>query len=234
MAEEENINEEQMEGKDELEVVEEALEEKKVEDIIEERKTEDKGVGDTKETKNPDKGLYEEIELAEGISASIEGHKLVMKKDDKEVAREIHSFIEVKVFDGKVILSCDRERKIERKLFGTYKAHVRNMIKGLAEGFVYKLKVANVHFPMKVTYDKDKNEIVVNNFLGEKVDRKIRLVDGVEVSVKGEDIEITSSNIESAGNAAAQIEKGTRVRNKDRRIYQDGIFITEKPGRVFG
>jgi large subunit ribosomal protein L6 len=86
---------------------------------------------------------------------------------------------------------------------------------------------------MKVSYNKDSNEVIVNNFLGEKVDRKIKLVDGVEVSVKGEDIEITSANIESAGNAAAQIEKGTKVRNKDRRIYQDGIFITEKPGRVF-
>jgi large subunit ribosomal protein L6 len=185
-------------------------------------------------SKKPEKGLYEEIALAEGISAEVSEHKLIMKKDDKEVAREIHPFIEVKAESDRVVLSCGRERKIERKLFGTSKAHVRNMVKGLSEGFVYRLKVANVHFPMKVTYNKDNNEVVVNNFLGEKVDRKIKLVEGVDVSVKGEDIEITSSDIEKAGNAAAQIEKGTRVRNKDRRIYQDGIFITEKPGRVFG
>ena len=56
---------------------------------------------------------------------------------------------------------------------------------------------------------------------------------GVEVKVDKENIEIKSDNIERAGQSAANIEKGTKVRNKDRRIYQDGIFITEKPGRIF-
>jgi|TARA_Y100000310_G_scaffold289151_1_gene315350 large subunit ribosomal protein L6 len=241
MVEEEN-SVDKMEGQDEMEIVEEVVSEGKYEsgstgeskslspEVVGDTEKEDKGEGDSKKPE----GLYEEIALAEGISASVDGHKLMMKKGDNEIVREIHPFIEVKVESDRVVLSCDRERKIERKLFGTNKAHVRNMVKGLSEGFVYKLKVANVHFPMKVSYNKDSNEVVVNNFLGEKVDRKIKLVDGVEVSVKGEDIEISSANIESAGNAAAQIEKGTKVRNKDRRIYQDGIFITEKPGRVFG
>ena len=32
------------------------------------------------------------------------------------------------------------------------------MIKGLTEGFKYKLQIANVHFPMNVSHDKENGE----------------------------------------------------------------------------
>ena len=112
-------------------------------------------------------------------------------------------------------------------------AHIKNMIKGLTEGFKYKLQIANVHFPMNVSHDKENNELIIKNFLGEKQDRIVKLIPGVEIKVDKETIEIESFDIEKAGQCAANIEKGAKVRNKDRRIFQDGIFIIEKPGRSF-
>ncbi|MFH1359056.1 MAG: 50S ribosomal protein L6 [archaeon] len=186
--------------------------------------------GKTKTNKNR---LYEEIEIPEGIIASIEDDILIIKKEDKELKRKLISLLDIKVEGNKVLLSAKRPRKIERKLFGTFKAHINNMIKGLTEGFTYNLTIANVHFPMNVSFDKGNNEIVVKNFLGEKKDRRIKLLEGVDVKVDKDTIEIKSYDIEKAGDSATRIEKGTKVRNKDRRIYQDGIFITEKPGRVY-
>ena len=187
-------------------------------------------------TKLPKKAkldLIEEIELPEGLSAELDDEMLTIKKGDKENKRKINTLIDVKIEGDKIILSCRRNRKTERKMFGTNKAHVRNMIKGLTEGFTYKLAIANVHFPMNVSFDKGKNSLIVKNFLGEKKDRVIKLVEGPEVKVIKDVIEITYHDIEKAGDCATKIEKGTKVRNKDRRIYQDGIFITEKPGRVY-
>ena len=46
-------------------------------------------------------------------------------------------------------------------------------------------------------------------------------------------IEVDSYDIEKAGQVATSIEKGSKVKNKDRRVYQDGIFIIEKPGRTY-
>jgi large subunit ribosomal protein L6 len=179
------------------------------------------------------KKLYEEFELPQDIEAEIKDREIIIKKGDNLSRRKINLLIDAKIEGNKIILSSRKDKKINKRIFGTAKAHINNIIKGLTEGFNYKLQIANVHFPMNVSYEKSSNEIIVKNFLGEKKDRRIKLVDGVEVNIDKDIIEIKSTDIEKAGQSAANIEKGVKVRNKDRRIYQDGIFIIEKPGRSY-
>ncbi len=180
-----------------------------------------------------EKKLYEEIEIPEGIQANLEDNILTIKKENKEVKREINPLIKLKIENNKILINTIRNRKIERKLFGTFKAHIKNMTKGLEQAFIFKLKIANVHFPMNVTYDKTNNSLIIKNFLGEKKDRIIQLNSDVDVKVENEDITITSHDIEKAGTSATKIEKAIKPRKKDRRIYQDGIYIIQKPGRIY-
>lgn len=186
-----------------------------------------------KKSKKKLKELKEEIVVPEEITMTLEKNILIMRKQDKEIERKLNSLINVDLEGNKILLSSKRISKREKKMFGTLKAHINNMIKGLIEGFTYKLQVANVHFPMNVSHDKDNNKIIVKNFLGEKKDRKIEVIEDVEVKIDKDIIELNSHDIEKAGQVATNIEKGTKVRNKDRRIYQDGIFIIEKPGRKY-
>ena len=179
------------------------------------------------------KVLRAEIAVPSGIDIRIEKQKIHMKKGDKEIERSLHPFLIVKQEGSSIVITARKNRKTEKRLLGTLEAHIHNMIKGLEKPFIYKLQVVNVHFPMTVSHDKAKNEFVVKNFLGEKNDRRIPLVAGVDIKINKDIIEIESHDIEKAGQAATNIEKGTHVRNKDRRIYQDGIFIIEKPGRSY-
>jgi len=201
---------------------------------VEEKPVEEKKEEEPKMTeKKPHNKLREEIEVPEGITTSIEGDVLVMKKEDKELKRRLNPLVGLKIEDHKITIKARKSTRRDKKMFGTIKAHIKNMVKGLEEGFTYRLEIANVHFPMTVSHDKDSNELVVKNFLGEKTDRRIKLVEGVDIKTDKNEIEVSSFDIEKAGQTATNIEKGTRVRNKDRRIFQDGIFITEKPGRKF-
>ncbi len=77
----------------------------------------------------------------------------------------------------------------------------------------------------------NKNELVINNFLGEKIPRKLQLKDNVDVKVEGEIITVKSFDKELAGQTAASIEQLTRRTNYDIRIFMDGIWIIEKDGK---
>jgi len=114
-------------------------------------------------------------------------------------------------------------------MIGTIWAHLKNMVKGVGEDYVYTLEVANVHFPMNVKAEGDK--VTIKSFLGETTVRESRIMPNSKVDIKGSTITVTSHDIEAAGQTAANLEKATRLTGRDRRIFQDGIFITEKPGR---
>ena len=72
----------------------------------------------------------------------------------------------------------------------------------------------------------------MNMFIGWKLDRIANIVPNATVKIEGNEVEVRSFDVEAAGQTAINIESATRIRNRDRRTFQDGIFITEKPGRT--
>jgi large subunit ribosomal protein L6 len=174
--------------------------------------------------------INEEIELTGGVQASLEKNLLVLKGQKGENQKDFNNpLIQIKVDGNKIKLSSKRLTKREKTLAGTFKAHIKNMIKGATEGYIYKLKICSSHFPMNVSINND--ELIVKNFFGEKSPRTLKMKPGVTTKIDGSEIIIESTNKELAGQAAADIEQLTRITNKDRRIFQDGIYIIEKDGK---
>jgi large subunit ribosomal protein L6 len=73
------------------------------------------------------------------------------------------------------------------------------------------------------------NTVVVNNYFGERVPRTSDILSGVDVKVSNK-VEVTVSGIdkELVGQTAANIERSTTVKNRDRRVFQDGIYLIHK------
>jgi large subunit ribosomal protein L6 len=82
-----------------------------------------------------------------------------------------------------------------------------------------------------MTLDLKGDTITIKNFLGEKVPRTCKVVSDSKVDIKGSLVVVSSKNKESAGQTAANLEKATRIRSRDRRIFQDGIFLINKAGK---
>lgn len=171
----------------------------------------------------------ESISVPEGIQCELKDNILICKKDSTELSKPIKiPKIDVKLKDKVITFECKSGNKKDYKIIKSLIAHMKNFFEGFNNKFVYKLESANVHFPM--TLKVEGHKLIINNFLGEKKPRYADIISGVNVEIKGQKIIVTSSDKEAAGQTAANFEKATKIRNRDRRIFQDGIYITEKPG----
>lgn len=174
--------------------------------------------------------ILQSIEIPSGIEGHVANHALSLKKGQDVLKRELSlPKLTARVEANKIIFECNKGNKSEYKKIFSLIAHVKNMIQGLEEPFVYNLEAVNVHFPM--TLKVTGNKLLVNNFLGEKTPRMAEILPHVNVDINWHKITLTSADVEAAGQTAANIEKATKVPGRDRRIFQDGIYITEKPRR---
>lgn len=177
------------------------------------------------------KDLKRVVEIPTGVSVNISGNDFEIKGRGKELKRKFDiGKIKIEVKDGKIVLSAKGATRRESKMMGTIWAHLKNMVKGVGEDFVYELEICNVHFPMNVK--QEGNKIIIKSFLGEKMDRYSMVLPNVKVDMKSNHIIVSSCDIEAAGQTAANLEKATRLTGRDRRIFQDGIFIIKKPYKV--
>ncbi len=100
------------------------------------------------------------------------------------------------------------------------------MITGVTKGYTYKLKIVFSHFPISVKLQG--KSILIENFTGERRARSIDIIGDVKVKIEPDDIIVEGINLEHVSQTAANIEQATRVRNKDPRVFLDGIYVYER------
>lgn len=179
-----------------------------------------------------EKNFTTSIKIPEGVNVSIEDHTLLAEGPKGKNSREFaYQGFSMKLSEDKsvVVLTFDLATKREKMLMNTISAHIENIFAGVLEKYTYTLKVCSSHFPMNVSYKS--NELIVKNFLGEKANRILSIPEGVELKIDGTNIILTGVDKEKVGTVASRIESLTRITNRDRRIFQDGIFITDKNGK---
>ncbi len=171
-----------------------------------------------------------ELELPENVSAEIDHLDLTVEGPNGSVTRRLwYPDVSVAVEDGTVAIESDEDDAKTMSTLGTFESHVRNMFHGVTEGWEYEMEVFYSHFPMDVAVEGD--EVVIENFLGEKAPRRTDIHGDTEVDIDGELVHLSGPSIEDVGQTAADIEQLTRVTDKDVRVFQDGVYITQKPNR---
>ena len=175
--------------------------------------------------------LSEEIEIPEGVEVSVENNMLEIKGQKGSNKKNFSDFkVYLKKTDKKIKFTVDGVSRKSKDFLNSSISNFNNMVQGAKEGYLYKLKVCSGHFPMNVVVEK--NKVIIKNFIGEKVPRVADIIEGVIVKVSSDIITVESSDKEKAGQVSANIEIATRIPNKDRRVFQDGVFIIEKAGEL--
>jgi large subunit ribosomal protein L6 len=125
-----------------------------------------------------------------------------------------------------IVLEKKSGNKTDKKRIHALHSHLNNAINGLEKKYEYRLQICSIHFPMNVKVEKDK--FVVKNFFGERKERILTIKPNVSLKVENDIVTVTSPDKNLAGEQASEIEALTKVTSRDRRVFQDGIWIIKK------
>ena len=167
------------------------------------------------------------IGVPDGVDVKIEGRTISVKGEKGALTRDFSEApLSLQLEDKKVIVQASWPRKREAALVGTVAAIIQNMITGVTKGYTYKLKIVFSHFPISVKVKEKK--VSIENFTGERSPRLTRIMGDVKVSLKEDDVIVQGISLEDVSQTAANVERATKVKNKDPRVFLDGIFVYEK------
>ncbi|MGI0028717.1 MAG: 50S ribosomal protein L6 [Nitrososphaera sp.] len=172
-----------------------------------------------------DQEILAEVEAPASVKVSKEGNVVSVKGKLGTVKKDFTRLPATITVEGnKVRVKPYGTRKKDLAVTHTAKSILESMINGVEKGYTYKLKVIFAHFPISVKV-KGK-EVYVENFFGERSPRvSIIRGDSTKVSVAGEDVLVQGPSLEDVSQTAANIEQSTRIKDKDQRVFLDGLYI---------
>lgn len=175
--------------------------------------------------------IKETVPISEGVTVAAEGNTITAKGKFGEAKRFCNDpRISIKIEGNNVVLLAKNASKKHKRLIAAMASHIENIIYGAKNNNEYRLKICASHFPMQVSMEG--NTIVVKNLFGEKIPRRTELSKDVKVAVQGDKIIVAGPDIEKVGETAARIEKTCKITGRDKRVFQDGIYLVERNGRL--
>ncbi len=169
------------------------------------------------------------MDIPEGVQLSIDGRKIKATGPKGTLEEDFsHLPVQFALESGTLRVYSRWARKREVALVGTALAHIRNMVRGITSGYTYKLKVVYAHFPVTVKVQDKEKRLTIENFTGEKTPRIVKIVGSAKVKVVGDEVHVQGTNLGEVSQTAANIQTGTKIKDKDQRVFLDGIYIFEK------
>ena len=171
--------------------------------------------------------FQDQVDIPEGVKVTQNKHML---KFEGPLGKTFKSFrkipVSIEITEDKVLLKTVYFKKRDYSILHTARSIIRNICEGLVEGYTIKMKVVYAHFP--ITVKVEGKTILIENFQGERAPRKTHIIGNTKVIPKGEDVILTGEVWTDITQTAANIELKTKVKNKDHRVFLDGIYSYEK------
>ena len=140
------------------------------------------------------------LEIPANVEVKVENNIVSVKGPKGELSTEVNKNINVEVKDNTVVIT--RNSDVFKNFHGTTNANIKNMIKGVTEGFEKKLEAVGVGYRFAVKG----NEIVVSAGYSHPVN--VKVPEGITVeSPSNTELFIKGANKQLVGEFAANIRK---------------------------
>ena len=164
-----------------------------------------------------------EIQIPDDVNVSLKGSMLHVQGPLGHVYKNFKKIpVVIEVDDKKILLKQTGNRKKHYAIRNTAKSIIQILCAGVVDGFTMKMKIVYSHFPITVKVEGKK--ILIENFQGERAPRICVIRGDTKVVVNGDDVIITGPVLTDVSQTAANVQQKSKVKNKDHRVFLDGIY----------
>jgi len=169
------------------------------------------------------------VEIPADVKIEVNGRKVIATGPKGSINEDLtHMPVEFETEKDKVVIRSSGSRKRDKAMVGTAAAHIANMVKGVTKGFAYRLKIVYAHFPVTVKVLEKERRVSIENFGGEKTPRFASMIGNAAVRVSGDEVIVEGARLDEVSRTASNIEEATKIKEKDQRVFLDGIYIFQK------
>ena len=166
------------------------------------------------------------IKIPAGTDVSVVSSELIVKGKGGTLRRVIHPAVSVSIDGGTVTVSPAKNNRLARALWGTYAAHIRNMISGVTQPFTKKLQVEGIGYRAELAGKQLKLSV------GFSHPALVVVPEGITVSVDKNSIAVSGADKEQVGQFAAQVRAVRKPEPyKGKGIRYEGEVIRMKQGK---
>jgi len=164
-----------------------------------------------------------EIQIPDDVKVNLKGSMLQVQGPLGNVYKNFKKIpVIIEINDNKIFLNKTGERKKHLAILNTSKSLIQTLCAGVVDGFTIKMKIVYSHFP--ITVKAEGKNVLIENFQGERAPRISVIRGKTKVTVKGDDVIITGPVLTDVSQTAANIQLKSKVKNKDHRVFLDGVY----------
>jgi large subunit ribosomal protein L6 len=141
------------------------------------------------------------ILIPENVQVKIEGDLFIVKGLKGEISRKIPPEIKVEVKENQILVVPLVKTLKAKALWGTIRAILNNMVKGVGEGFEKKLEIEGLGFRASLSGED------LELFVGFSHSVKIKASEGIKFSIEKNIITVSGIDIEKVARVASKIKK---------------------------
>jgi large subunit ribosomal protein L6 len=168
-----------------------------------------------------------EIQVPDDVKVDLKGSMLHVQGPLGKTHKNFKKIpVLIEINNNKILLKKTGERKKHLAILNTAKSLIQTLCIGVVDGFTIKMKIVYSHFP--ITVKVENKNVLIENFQGERAPRISMIRGNTSVVVKGDDVIITGPVLTDVSQTAANIQLKSKVKNKDHRVFLDGIYRYSK------
>jgi large subunit ribosomal protein L6 len=169
------------------------------------------------------------IIIPSGTEVAVLEGELTVKGKGGTLKKPVHSGVAITVADGTVSVSPANSSRLAKALWGTYAAHVNNMLKGVNTPFVKKLEVQGIGYKVEL-----QSKVLVFA-VGFSHPVRMDIPEGVTAIVEKNVITLSGADKDVVGQFAAVVRAIKKPEPyKGKGIRYEGEVVRMKEGKKAG